>query len=206
MIWYLVPGLCTVAYILFPVAFLSPRVGKEIVTTLTPLGLLVLGVLFGFVIDGLRMYRLRHDYDKCKSEFFRKLQSNIGTVLDPYYILSAINDMAIKEDNGSISLHHAIWIMHGNLAALSYAMSLVWIAISCYIGISYDNGETVEFFLVRSNYYVGFSTALLLAACFYFLGHRMMRISAEDQNTTNNMFLGFATTHRVKIREILSLL
>lgn len=204
LIWYLVPGLCLLAFVMLPMVAFCPQLLKSAVNTITPIGLLVLGVLCGFILDGLRIYRFRDGYNKIKNEFFKKLLNVFGlnSAYNPYFVLSIVNDYAAKDKNSNISLHHAIWIMHGTIAILSLMNSIIWLIIGVFV-LTHDGNGQVTFFTVNCSWPAICIYCFLFAVIFFSIFWRINQISIEDQNTTNDMFLGYARSRKNAILEII---
>lgn len=204
LIWYLVPGLALAFIMLFPFVVISPPIAKAIFTNLGPIGLLLLSIIFGFGLDGLRLYRLRPHYLKMKTDFFGQLTASVGASgLDPYFVQSSIADLARQKDVTGIGIHHAIWIMHGHLAMLAFLESFFWILAAVYFYV-FESGP-YPVLVTTASWGKALVLYLGLACTFFLLGIRFHRISREDQSTTNTMFLNFAKQHAVEIKSILKI-
>jgi uncharacterized integral membrane protein len=200
-IWYLVPGLELIFFLLFPILVYKPQSAMQFFNAVGPFGLIIIGIVFGFFLDGLRLYRLRWDYKKIKDDFFNELKKIIEGVENPYIIQSAISDLARNKNISGLSLHHAIWIMLGHFTILSFLEAFYWMYIFLYF--YYVEKSTYSLFGIDVSYntfmYASFGFFLL----FLIVGIRLLYISTEDQKNTNNMFLGFAKNHSSEIKQLL---
>jgi hypothetical protein len=203
-IWYLVPGLALVFHVLFPFAILDPHLTSQIMKNLGSVGLILFGIFLGFVLDGLRLYRFRPGYNTIKSNFFYELHNIIGTGnLHSYFILSRISDVIKEKKSNAISVHHAIWIMHGHLAMLSFMQGILWIIISVCSYIYCDYHCVVMTKSVSKH--IGICIYTVFSLIFIIIGYRFHIISTEDQNTTNNMFIDFTKQHINDIKALMNL-
>jgi len=204
VIWYLLPGLGLILLILFPLMVFKPNVAASFLNAVGILGILVLGIILGFFLDGLRLYRLlRIDHKNFRSDFFNQLQDIIARELNPYFILSCINDIATDKKNTGISLHHAIWIMLGHFTVLAFLESFFW-ALAWYYLYYFSNPMYSLF-----NTEICRTSAMVICTVFFIIffsiGLRFFAIYKEDQNNTNSMYLDFAKQHRDEIRRLLNI-
>lgn len=201
-IWYLVPGLGLIFFLLFPLLVFQPHVAKLIFETVGPFGIIILGIILGFFLDGLRLYRWRPKYSEIKDTFFRELQNTIDIDLNPYFIQSHISDVARSKNITGLSLHHAIWIMHGHCAILGLVEALFWQLATLYFYFS--EIPAYSLFGMDVSRGVAIMSCIGLWGLFFFIGFRFQQISIEDQKTTNKMFLNFAAQHSNEIQELLN--
>jgi len=202
-IWYLVPGLGLIYFILFPLLVFNPKIIKLFFSTVGPFGLIILGIIFGFLLDGLRLYRFRPKYFKIRKNFFLDLQSIIAVNLNPYFIQSHITDLANCKKTTGLSLHHAIWIMLGNFTILAFLEAIYW-ALYCLYLIFFPPCSYLVFGrnISRNNAIV---ICAMFSVIFFVVAFRFLRISIEDQNNTNKMFTNFAKQYRDEIRKLLNI-
>jgi len=203
-IWYLVPGLAFELFLLFPFFVLSPPLAKAIFTNLGPVGIVLVAIVLGFILDGLRLYRLRPKYDETKSKFFSDLLIILNASgLDPYFVQSRVADLAREKNVSGIAIHHAIWIMHGHMSMLAFLESCFW---ALTIGYFYFWEKAPYPVLVSTyNWYKALSLFACLSLGFLLVGLRFYKISSQDQKTTNKMFLDFAKQHVVEIKNIMNI-
>ena len=203
LIWYLVPGLGLIFFFLFPLLVFKPHVAKLFFETIGPFGIIILGIILGFSLDGLRLYRFRPNYSKIKNRFFQQLQATIDPDLDPYFIQSHINDVARIKNVPELSLHHAIWIMLGQFTILGFLETLFWLLATLYFRF-YSASEYLVLFGTNVFREVAIMLYAAFAVLFLFIGFRFLYISTEDQKNTNKMFSNFAEQHRDEIRQLLN--
>ena len=205
LVWYLVPGLCATAFFIFPIGVFYPQALKAFIGAISPFGLIFIGILLGFILDGLRLYRVRKGYNAIKKDFFTKLTGLFGLDerYDPYFVLSIVNDHAAKDKNTKISFYHAVWIMHGEIAVLFIINALVWAIIACFT-IFHNVPDSTIFILKDNTSKAITSICFVFAALFLAIGIRIKNISTEGQKTTNNMFLGYALSNKSAIKNILA--
>jgi hypothetical protein len=203
IIWYLVPGLGLIFFLLFPLLVLNPDVVKIFFDTLGIFGLIIVGIILGFFLDGLRLYRFRPKYGQTRTVFFKELQTTIDSKLDPYFIQVCINDLAIKNNISDISLHHSIWIMLGHFTILAFLEAIFWVLTLAYIYAFLP----MEFSIFGAN--VSKETAILVnssfSILFFLIGFRFLIISEQDQKNTNKMFIDFAKQYRKQIKKLLNI-
>ena len=202
-IWYLVPGLGLIFFLLFPLLVFNPHVTKLFFQTIGPFGIIILGIILGFALDGLRLYRFRPKYFSIREEFFRHLQATIDPDLDPYFIQSHINDVARNRNVTGLSLHHAIWIMLGHFTILGFFEAFFWLLATLYFRFFSTSAYSVLF-----GTDVFRETAIMICAAFTVLfliiSFRFLNISTEDQKNTNTMFSNFAEQYGDEIRQLLN--
>ena len=201
-IWYLVPGLGLIFFLLFPLSVFNPHVTRLIFETLGPFGIVILGIILGFALDGLRLYRFRPRYSSIRSAFFLHLQEIIAPHLNPYFIQSHINDVARSKSVTELSLRHAIWIMLGNFTILAFLEALFWLLAALYFNFS----TTSAYSLFGT--YVSKEAAILvfeaLAALFLIIAFRFLHVSIQDQKVTNMIFSNFAEQHCNEIKKLIN--
>lgn len=203
-IWYLVPGLGAFFFIIFPIVVFSPQIVKSILDAIGPVGLVLVCIIFGFIMDGLRPYRFKCSYKRIKSKFFSDLQVVVGQKINPYLILSNISDLARKNEMTGLNLHHAIWILHGHFSVLCFVQAGWWLASSLYIFLLGQQNYKLLGIIDTGNFATGI-ISIVLMIFFVISGARIMKISNEDQETTNNMFLDFAKQYKVEINKMLNI-
>lgn len=201
-IWYLVPGLAFVFLLFFPLIVLDPHLAKLLFNGLGPIGVILFSILAGFVLDGLRLYRFRTNYDSIKSDFFNNLKNEVGVNIDPYVIQSHVSEVARIKKNTGIGIHHAIWIMHGHLSSIALLESLFWIVTALYFQLFGKPICPLLIFSVKKtlaiSFYFGFALLFIL------VGYRIEKISIEDQKTTNSMFLYFAKHNKNDVLQLMA--
>jgi len=201
-IWYLVPGLGLIYLLLFPLLVFQPRVTILFFNTVGPFGIIILGTILGFFLDGLRLYRLRPKYFLIRERFFQDLKTIIAPNLDPYFIQSHINDLANSKKVTGLSLHHAIWIMLGDFTILAFAEAIFWGLTSLYLCLFAPS--TYSLFNKNMPTHTAIIICAGFSALFLIIGCRFLCISRQDQNNTNKMFTTFAEQYRDEIRKLLN--
>ncbi|HAB51985.1 MAG TPA: hypothetical protein DCE80_07435 [Ignavibacteriales bacterium] len=201
-IWYLVPGLGFILFLFFPLLVFKPELTKLLFETVGPFGIIILGTILGFLLDGLRLYRFRPNYSKIREAFFSQLKSIINPALNPYFIQSHVDDVARSKSVTGLSFHHAIWIMLGQFTILGFLEAFFWILSTIYF---YHYKATEYSFFGAS---VSGDTAIIFcgsfSVLFLLISWRFLYTSIQDQETTNNMFLDFARQHCDEIRRLLN--
>lgn len=204
VIWYLLPGLGLIVFGLFPLLVFKPHVVASLLEKIGISGIVVLGFVLGFFLDGLRLYRLlRFAHSEFRKDFFGRLQEALSSDLDPYFILSSISDIANSKHFTGISLHHAIWIMLGHFTVLAFLEAMFW-ALACFY-MYYNLYYSYQLFGINVCVYNAMKLSILFCAVFFMIGWRLITIYKEDQNSTNNMYLNFAKQYRDEIRKVLNI-
>ena len=204
-VWYLVPGMSLLFLIFYPFIIIDPTLAKLVFNVVGAWGLVFLSIVFGFFLDGLRLYRFKHNYDSIKSEFFRDLRSAAELDTDPYLIISQINDIAKKNVITSLGMRHAIWIMHGHIAILSYIEAglffIIFVYSTNFFGSYLPNFTPSSYTIFGSavDQYVFMLIMLLNTILFTLIAKRLEIISTEDQLTTNKMYIDLARQHRCSL-------
>ncbi|HUT70713.1 MAG TPA: hypothetical protein VMW89_08540 [Desulfatiglandales bacterium] len=206
-IWYLVPGLGLIFFLFIPILVFNPPIARLFFEGVGLLGVIVLGIVLGFCLDGLRLYRFRPHYSTIRKTFFDNLQATISTDLDPYFIQSHINDFARSKNITGLSLHHAIWIMLGHFTMLAFLETFFWVLATLYFRFWATSTYLKTYSVFGTNVYrdSAIITCAAFAVFFLFISIRLLYISTEDQRTTNKMFENFAQQHCEEIRESLEI-
>ena len=204
VIWYLLPGLGLILLILFPLMVFKPHVAEAFLKSVGIMGVIVFGIILGFFLDGLRLYRLlRTQHSNFRSDFFKQLQNTIADNLDPYFILSSISDIADSKKITGISLHHAIWIMLGHFTVLTFLETFFWVLAFCHL--YYFSNPVYSLFNIDICRINALAICFGFSCLFFIIGCRFLAIYREDQNNTNSMYLNFAKQHRDEIRQFLNI-
>jgi len=202
-IWYLVPGLGLIFFLLFPILVFKPEVTKLFFNTVGPFGIIILGTILGFFLDGLRLYRFRPKYSAIRDAFFQELKSTIAPNLDPYFIQSHINDLASSKKVTGLSLHHAIWIMLGDFTILAFLEAIFWLKYSLYL--YFFPLCAYSLFDKNVSRYTAIRICTVFSVLFFVIAFRFLQISTQDQKNTNKMFTNFAKQYRDEIRQLLNI-
>lgn len=204
VIWYLLPGLGLIILTLFPLMVFRPLVALAFLNSVGIIGVIVLGIILGFFLDGLRLYRLlRTQHSHFRDVFFKQLQNTIADNLNPYFILSSISDIADNKKNTGISLHHAIWIMLGHFTVLTFLETFFWVLAFCHL--YFFSNPVYSLFNIDVCRINALAICIGFSCLFFIIGCRFLVIYREDQNNTNLMYLNFAKQHRDEIRQFLNI-
>ncbi len=203
-IWYLMPGLGGLLLIYFPILVFNPVAIKISIEAMGSVGLILLCIILGFLLDGLRLYRYKYNYECIKQDFFKKMQNIVGKELDPYLIQNNIIELMRKKKISAINVHHSIWIMHGHFSILCFIQAIFWLFVIVYIQDAKQESYSIFGSYTFTKYStITFCTFAILT--FVLIGYRFMCISNEDQTTTNNMFLDFGRQHTKELKQLLNI-
>ena len=203
-IWYLVPGLSLIFLIALPVSAVNAIMIKSVFETLGPIGIFILSINLGFIVEGLRLYRLRPNYFQIRKDFFSELQGVFHTDLDPYFVQSNVSDLARKKNAGGISLHHSIWIMLGQISILTFIEAIYWLVFPMFFNWCNQN-STIELFGAQYPNWKAALLCLIFFVIFLIISIRLIVISTEDQRNTNKMFLNFASQNKDQLKTQMNL-
>ncbi|MBA3030227.1 MAG: hypothetical protein FP814_02515 [Desulfobacterium sp.] len=203
LIWYIVPGLGMIFFVLFPILALNPHIVKLFYEQIGEIGLLILGTILGFLFEGLRLYRFRPGYSTIKKGFFDELTKTIGTDLNPYFVQSHVDDFARTKNYVGLSLHHAIWIMLGQFTILFLFEALFWGIMAIYNYYYITQYYSLFGLNISRIEYITYCGAF--SVTFLSIGLRLMVTSTQDQKNTNNMFLNFAKQYRHDLQKLLNM-
>jgi hypothetical protein len=203
-IWYLMPGLAGILFVCFPLLVFCPTVIEKAIHAIGPVGLVLLGIILGFSLDGLRLYRSKHKYNDIKRAFFNELQRIVGKAIDPYLIQTNIVEIAKEKGVSGISFHHAIWIMHGHFSIMCYVQSAFWFVAGFSILLLPPKSNLIFGFFRLSNDATSIM-CYIISSFIGIIGYRFMKISNEDQETTNNMFIDFAKQYKTELKSKLNI-
>lgn len=197
IIWYIIPGLFLFTVLVLPMTIIKPKEILELIKVIGIFGILLIGILLGFLLEGLRLYRMRPGYKIIRKKFFEELQTKLNTEQDPYYLLDQIYSVAKDDNNNTIKFNHSIWIMLGHLSILMFLSCLLWIAVSL-----------INIFLIKTFSLLGTPITELqfLCICYFvsilslIIGVRIMRISIEEQKKCNNIYVELSQVYKDKIK------
>jgi hypothetical protein len=194
--WYFLPGMYALLSAITPIACLSPSSTSALLSSLGAIGFAIIGLVIGFLIDGLRLYRFRPGYKTIRAEFFGQLQNDMGVSRNPYFILDQIVALAQSNEQSAIRFNHSIWIMLGQMTILSWLHAMLWILLPVAVWLFSKPpalwGHPVSFTgLVAAS-----ATAALIAVL---VGVRLMWTSLEEQNKTNSMYREYAQAKKTEI-------
>ena len=168
------------------------------------------------MLEGLRLYRFRRNYNSTRQAFFNSLQKTLKVEdLNPYFILSHIKDIANKKQYTGLSLSHSIWIMLGHFTIIAFLESIFWLVAALFFVLITTTDIPVYLNLCTTTSYdilglfVSRETAIAICILFsilsFILSWRFNNISKEEQDTTNKKYLEFAKQHCDEIRNFLNL-
>lgn len=202
-VWYLVPGLGSILFILLPVYAFYPNQTLVILEKTGSFGIFIFGIVFGFFIDGLRLYRLRPNYKTIKSAFHRELLEMVSSEQDPYFVQSGVVDLAVEKKYSGLSFKHSVWIMLGNFTILSVLEAIAWGC--CFINYSVSKIPNVALFGECVSRETAMIISFVISIVFFAISIRLYYISIEDQNQTNQMYLEFARHNLAKLKDSLNI-
>lgn len=200
IIWYILPGEMILFIFLFPFLLLVPEKTFSIITEISGIMWIGIGIILGFIMEGLRLYRFRPRYKKIRKEFFAKLQvpfQNKKEDINPYYILDIIYDLATEKHYDTIRLYHSIWIMLGQLS-ISFLLA----------GVAYFPAVVFAYFKITAKYYLVGQTVSanlyvvtwsMLCVLAIILGIRIMYVSLEEQRKVNDMYIDFMNSNKTEL-------
>ena len=198
-IWYLVPGITLFIYILFPLLIYFPIEAQTLLNSFGTVGVILICIVFGFILEGIRPYRFRVNYKSIRKEYFDKLKCIISTELNPYFIHNALSETSKEKKITGLSLHHSIWIMLGHIASLSFGMAAFWLIMFLYYCVKTDSYfcSFYDQLLPREHLIL---ISLAFTAVFIFIAFRLAFVATEEQKYTNQMFLDFASLYKYEIK------
>ncbi|MFZ5452459.1 MAG: hypothetical protein ACOZF2_11415 [Thermodesulfobacteriota bacterium] len=200
VVWYFLPGMYAEMVILIPVAVIFPSKASEIMKVLGAVGFALVGLVIGFFIDGLRLYQLRPGYDEIRANFYSDLQRVLGSEKNVYFLLDQVVEYAEKEKNHSVRFGHSIWIMLGQMTALTWLNVSIWIIIAIFYWVI---EATPSFFGFNMSLVAFILLCVQSAFVAFVLGRRLMLISIKEQKKANAIYLEFANAHRDAIRKMI---
>lgn len=198
IIWYILPGFMLMFICVFPFVIISPQNALPLLNDISGAMWIIIGILLGFVLEGLRLYRIRPYYNKIKKQFFEELQSsfrkkNKSRSINPYFILDQIYDLATEKKYDTIRLYHSIWILLGQLSIILCVAGVIYfpaIAIFSYKLLSVCLVLGINVTVLMYILIWGIIIALTIV-----MGIRIMVISLEEQKKVNSMYLEFMNSN-----------
>jgi hypothetical protein len=203
-IWYLLPGIALIFFIIFPVAFINLDAAVKFFAVIGITGVITFGAVLGFILEGLRLYRYRKDYEAVRKEFFDALKSTLKLDMDvdSYYILSRIKDYAKIKTIYVFELRHALWIMLGQITILAFIEFIFWIVYLIFM-LFFSNLDTFNIFNISVKKPIAVAVVVLMLFLFCFIWKRLSAVSTEDQKTYNRMVLDFTKNNASSIKNML---
>ena len=198
-IWYLLPGLVCLLLILFPLAVINITVAIKFYELLGIFGIILLGIVLGFIVEGLRLYRFRPNYGSIKNEFITNIQQILDSDLNSYYLLSRVKDHASNKKITIFEHKHSIWIMLGQLTILFFLEFVFWSIYLVYISC-WNAQDTYQIFSTNLPEYQTLIVLIFFIVLFAFCAIRFYLISIEEQDTTNKMLVSFTKENVVSIK------
>lgn len=125
-VWYFVPGLLFLFYFFLPLAAFKYEETTRLIRDYGIGTLALLGLVIGFVLDGLRLYRLRPKYNQIKSEFLDQLRDTVGANLDPHYLFLGINEFAGRDREAGLDYKYTVWAVIGQFTFLTWCEAGIW--------------------------------------------------------------------------------
>lgn len=187
LIWYFLPGLYVVLIILLPIVGVDPKFAKPFFASIGPVGIITLALVSGFLVDGLRLYRLRPKYSKIKKEFFKTLSKRVKK-RDPYFVLDQTVIHARTNSSSEVRFNHSIWIMLGQMSFLTWVHTMAWIIspiLQYYLfGVVKTFGSTFD--IQKTLFCYGIITLISTA-----IAARLTYMSLEEQKKTNGIYIDY---------------
>jgi hypothetical protein len=197
VVWYLLPGLACLFFLSIPTAFFNIDLFVKILNSIGAVGIIIVSIVLGFIMDGLRLYRYRPRYKKIKKDFQKQITSVLGPEKDSYYIFWKVSKYASKNGYEQIPFLHAFWIFLAQITFLCWLDLIFWLGYSIYLFIT-KTGINIL------GYVVAYPTNLILCIgitiIFLIVGLILLSSSIEDQLKTNKMFMELINEHKDKIK------
>ncbi len=196
IIWYFLPGLALLTFLFFTLGVLNLELFIKIIDTIGLFGTIFMSLIFGSIMDGLRLYRIRPGYFKIKKEFHNEISNILGPELNPYYTFWKLSKFASNNGYEQIPFLHSFWIFLAQLTFLCWIAVSFWLFITIYLLFCKPNILLLGYEIV---YPYNFLICLGITILFLVIGIRILFSSIEDQMKTNSMFLDLAKEHKFKI-------
>jgi len=202
VIWYTLPGAVLIFFILLPIGIVIPDMVFSFISGVGVFGLLLISVILGFMLDGLKLFRFRPNYQKIRKTFYKELQEVLGTKQDPYYLMDYMYTLMKETRYESVRFYVAVWVMLGQMSVSIIITAItLWgfFILSVYLGHSYPVllGEGVSEF----TYYVFCASAFAVSTL---AGCRIMAVSLTEQKKSNQMYLDFAKSNKLQIQNAIN--
>lgn len=189
-LWYVLPGVALVLSVLLPVAVFFPSA----VTSIGSLGGLALvsalGLVAGYTMDGLRLYRLRPGYRRRRKQFMEAVCKEAGGRFDPYYVLMLAQDLARGQGRSGFDFTHASWIMLSHLGMCLLANGAVWLIFALAHWRS-TNAVVSVLGAISISTHIVILCDILGAAFALSAALRLIWVSHETQERANSFYLQF---------------
>jgi hypothetical protein len=202
IVWYTLPGAMFLFVVLFPVSIMYPNKIAYLFDNVGILGLFFIAIILGFLLDGLRLYRLRPQYMKIRSSFFDELKTALESEQNPYYLLEYLHKLLNETHYNTLRFYHSIWIMLGQVStSIIFSSLLLWPFFM--FNVTFLNGNCALFGeeVLKSHYVLFCFFSLSLSVT---IGFRIMIISIEEQKKCNKMYIEFAKSNKDQIKEALT--
>lgn len=201
-IWYLLPGLAFLLLVFFPILVLNIDAAGILYSKVGSWGALILAVVLGFLIEGLRLYRFRFGYQATRKYFYPALKSLLNEESDPYFLIDRTKDFARSKGMISFELKHSIWIMLGQITILFLIECIFWIVYFVYVW-TWNISSTYSFFTIEISRSLFMTSIFGLIILFALITSRFHYVSIKEQVKFNEMILSFARINAQKIKETL---
>lgn len=204
IIWYIVPGFMLMFATIVPFIIISPSDTLAVLNGIGGFIWFAVGILLGFLMEGLRLYRLRPGYNRIKQHFFSQLQlpfhrEDDSRDLNPYYILDHIYDLATEKKYETIRLYHSIWIMLGQLSMILLISGLIYFPAIAILNYGVYSHTLIWGENASTKLYIGIwiGISVLTTA----MGIRILCISLEEQKKVNKMYLEFMLSNLQELKQ-----
>src|SRR5271157_4816553 len=111
---FVITGLvATLLYLVMPVAVLDPGALQTITNVGNVIGIVVMALTIGFVLDGLKLYQLSPGYRRRKSVFMKRIASTLAVREDeaPTYFVK-VAELERTSGMADVALVHSRWVMN----------------------------------------------------------------------------------------------
>lgn len=201
VVWYMLPGAIFLFVVLLQVSLVYTSEVYALIDKIGIINAIAISIIMGFLLDGLRLYRLKPNFQKIKKDFYLSLQRLFHSEQDAKYILDYILKSMTSVQYNSVRFYHSMWIMNGQVSiSLLIASSIIW----CFMLLSrliYHLPCVILGYNVSLRFFTVFCILFWIVSVI--IGLRIMFVSTQGQKNCNNMYYEFAVSNKKQIKEAL---
>ncbi len=204
-LWYILPGINAICFLfVMPIFIIDSNLIKDRITVSSVLGWLLGGLIIGFLMDSMKLYKITFGYRSMKRRFMSELSRAIFEQSDAsgelgQQVFRAMRLLLGKEQNPFPSWEHSRWVMINHTSKVAYTATCFWAYTFFALWQSKVNLLGVyQFSQVGGRLLLGF-----LATISFFIGLRLDLESRKVAHDANKLYIQYVISRREDIASML---
>ncbi|KWT78292.1 hypothetical protein ASN18_2897 [Candidatus Magnetominusculus xianensis] len=202
-IWYVLPGINALCLlVIFPILIINTMFIFNNMSLVSVIGWILSGLIIGFLMDSMKLYRYTYKYNETSDDFFCNLSLIIDGKADKVIgrkIFGLLGFILRDEDKHFPLFEHSRWVMINHSSKVAWLSCFIW----CSVGILSFLTSEFDHLYTNSLMKVLYAKLLicLLSALYLLIGFRLNKVSNYIRQEANDYYTHCAKLYKAKLTE-----